>query len=227
MVTPKCMVSAISDTVFPEARLAYGGRLNGVANPDVFYVAAGSTILHRVTLGDPITTLSPYPGSAIRGLVIDPNNYQRVFVLDSLSRVWGSFDEGATWTNLTETFGIFTSNAYTIEVVSFSTDPNDTVLVVGGVRGVFRFRHPGIVTGMDDGWHILGKDLPNGIVWDLHFNYEDNVLVAGMLGRGAWKLPFFDCSASPSVACGKSTEAGSSTSSAGTDPPLVPPQPVE
>lgn len=207
--------------------LAYGGRLNGVANPDVFYVAGGSTILHRVTLDGPITSLSAYPGSAIRGLVIDPNNYQRVFVLDSLSRVWGSFDEGATWTNLTETLGIFTSNAYTIEVISVSTDLNDTLLVVGGERGVFRLRHPPIVTDIDDDWHILGKDLPHGIVWDLHFNYEDNVLVAGMLGRGAWKLPLVDCSASSFVACGKSTEGGPSTSSPGTDPPLVPPQPVE
>src|SRR5205085_1678512 len=40
--------------------MAYGGRLNGVANPDVFYAGSGAHVLHRVHVGDPLTTLSAY-----------------------------------------------------------------------------------------------------------------------------------------------------------------------
>ena len=62
--------------------LAYGGRLNGEANPDVFYVGAGPNIFHRVDRGGPITTLSAYPGVRVRTLVIDPQNYQTIYVVD-------------------------------------------------------------------------------------------------------------------------------------------------
>jgi len=73
--------------------MAYGGLLNGEANPDVFYVGAGPNIFHRVNIGDPIITLSAYPGTRIRDLVIDPLNYRTIYVLDFLNRVWASFDD--------------------------------------------------------------------------------------------------------------------------------------
>jgi hypothetical protein len=37
-------------------------------------------------------------------------------------------------------------------------------------------------------WTRLGTNLPHGLVLDLRYNYTSNVLVAGILGRGAWKL---------------------------------------
>src|SRR5262249_10268555 len=57
----------------------------------------------------PIAVLS-YPGSGILGLVIDPQNYRHVFVLDTNSRVWGSFDEGASWIELTANLAALSSS---------------------------------------------------------------------------------------------------------------------
>jgi hypothetical protein len=69
--------------------MAYGGRLAGSPKPDVFYAAQFTTILHRVTLGGPITTLTGYPGGVVLSLVIDPQNYRHVFVADENSRGLG------------------------------------------------------------------------------------------------------------------------------------------
>ena len=175
--------------------MAYGGRLTGAPAPDVFYVGAGSTIRHRVTLGGPITTLSTYPGGIARSLVINPQNYQQVFVLDSLSRVWGSFDQGASWVNLTANLPTLSNDVRVLEIFGGSSDPRHVVLIAGGAGGVFKMREP----GPERTWSVLGKKLPHGFVLDLHYDSTDNLLVAGILGRGAWTLPnaFQDGSADP------------------------------
>jgi hypothetical protein len=76
--------------------MAYGGRLAGMPYRDVFYIGAmgiGPTgltvpvIFHRAALSGPITTLNSYTGNYIAGLVIDPQNYRHVLVLDSDNRV--------------------------------------------------------------------------------------------------------------------------------------------
>ena len=121
--------------------IAYGGRLAGVAKPDVFYVGASIGILHRVTLGGPITMLS-YPGGVILSLVIDPQNYRHVFVLDTNSRVWGSFDEGVSWTELTANLPSLSSSVRVLEVVRPAAQGKPTVLLAGGLGGVFQLRHP-------------------------------------------------------------------------------------
>ena len=53
--------------------------------------------------------------------------------------------------------------------------------------------------GAERTWTVLGKKLPHGFVLDLHYDSTDDVLVAGILGRGAWTLPnaFQDNSADP------------------------------
>ncbi len=174
--------------------LAYGGLLNGVPYPDVFYVGAGPTIRHRVALGGPITTLSAYPGGRVRTLAIDPQNYQTLYVVDFLNQVWASFDQGASWIDLTANLASLSSDIRTIEVVPLDASKH-TVLIVGGLGGVFQ-RKLGTERdgddeneGEDDGWHALGKGLPPAFVRDLHYNSANDILIAGTLGRGAWTLP--------------------------------------
>jgi hypothetical protein len=167
--------------------IAYGGRLGGVPKPDVFYVGVDAAILHRVTLGGPITMLS-YPGGFILGLVIDPQNYRHVFVLDSNSRAWGSFDEGASWIELTANLPALSGSIRTIEFVRPAAQGRPAVLLAGGLGGVFQLRNPQTPGGQ---WKPLTRQLPHGLVLDLHYDANDDVLVAGFLGRGAWTLSGF------------------------------------
>lgn len=171
---------------------AYGGRLCGVDNPDVFY--AGTTtrsgasigyprILKRVNLGESLVSLDSYPGGSVRAIAMDPQNYQRVFVADSLDEVWSSMDGGITWQNLTLNLRDFTKD---IRTLAAFYEENKLQLTVGGLDGVF------ILSSQDSKWKSLRKNLPHGLVFDLHFNEDDQLLVASILGRGAWILNLSD-----------------------------------
>lgn len=169
--------------------MAYGGRLAGTPQPDVFYVGTGGGILlHRVVLGGPITTLSSYPGGEALSVVTDPQNYRHVFVLSADSRVWGSFDEGVSWTELTANLASLSSSIQVLEFVRPAAQGKPAVLLAGGLGGVFQLRHPQTPGAQ---WTPLTSQLPHGLVLDLHYDANDDVLVAGFLGRGAWTLSGF------------------------------------
>src|SRR5439155_26732814 len=72
-----------------------------------------------------------------------------------------------------------------IEIFSASPSPADDVLMVGNLGGAFEMVHPGTPGAK---WTTLGDGLPHALVLDLHYDYTDNLLVAGTLGRGAWSL---------------------------------------
>jgi hypothetical protein len=165
--------------------LAYGGRLSGVAFPTVFYVGAGSTIFHRVS--GSIVTLPAYPGAVVRTIVMNPQNYQQVFVVDSNNRVWGSFDEGASWIEVTANLLSLTSQVDTIEIFSPDQTIRNMVLIAGGFSA-FEMRRPGAGGAS---WTPLSTGIPNALVQDLHYDYTNDVLVAGSLGRGSWTLSIF------------------------------------
>ena len=168
--------------------LAYGGRLGGTAFADVFYVGAGATIYHRVS--GSIVTLPAYNaagGGTVHTIVMNPQNYRQVFVGDFANRVWGSFDEGASWIELTANLPSLTSQVDTIEVFSPDQTIRNMVLIAGGF-GAFEMRRPG---GGGASWTPLSTGIPNALVQDLHYDYTNNVLVAGSLGRGSWTLNSF------------------------------------
>jgi hypothetical protein len=149
-------------------------------------VGAGARILHRVHLGDPITTLSAYPGGNVMNLAVDPQDYRRLYVVDQQNRIWASADEGASWSDLTANLHQLTNDyvGRTIGIYSTPSNPN-AVLIVGAQGGVFEMPHPGQET---PNWTVLGDGLPHALVLDLHYDYTDNLLVVGTLGRGAWIL---------------------------------------
>jgi hypothetical protein len=163
--------------------LAYGSRLNGTAFPDVFYVGAGNTIVHRVTVGGPLTTLT-YPGDIVRGVVMDPQNYRRVFVLDAASKVYGSADEGGTWTDLTGNLGTLTDSVRGIELFNPNAGFQQAVLYVGGAGGVWQLPNP-TAAGT---WTPVGAGMPKVLVYGLRYDYTDNILAANTLGRGVFRL---------------------------------------
>lgn len=163
--------------------LAYGGRLGGFDNPDVFYVAGRTTISHRETSGGPITTLTTYPGANVRKIAINPEDWRRVYVVDSSSRVWASSDAGASWTNLTGNLNTLSNDVRTLEIFNPTSSPADDIVLAGGLGGVF-VKRGGNWTKLDDG-------MPNVLVSDLHYDAKDDVLLAGTYGRGALTLAHF------------------------------------
>jgi hypothetical protein len=50
---------------------------------------------------------------------------------------------------------------------------------------VFQLRDP---ASAGTAWSRLGSNLPHGLVLDLRYNEQADVLIAGILGRGAWTL---------------------------------------
>jgi hypothetical protein len=61
-------------------------------------------------------------------------------------------------------------------------------VVVGGSQGVFYEVNPGEAANPNPNWTQLGQLLPRAMVSDLRYDARDDVLVAGTLGRGAWKI---------------------------------------
>jgi hypothetical protein len=168
--------------------LSYGGWLSGVPAPDAFYAGTFGPgqplILHRNNTSKAIQTLTAYPGGGVNDLVMDPQDVRRVYVVDEQNRVWASLDEGRTWRNLTANLPTLVGQVRTIELFR-PKGGGKTVLIVGGLGGVFQLREPGTPGAT---WSRLGSNLPHGLVLDLRYNYSTNVLVAAILGRGAWTL---------------------------------------
>jgi hypothetical protein len=202
--------------------MAYGGRLNDVDHPEVFYVGAGATIYHRVSAS--IIALSAYPGSTVRTIVMNPQNYRQVFVSDNQNRVWGSFDEGTSWVDLTANFLSLSSFIWTLEVFSPDATIRNTVLIAGGGDGIFQMRRPGAAGAS---WTALSSGFPKALVQDLHYDYTNDVLVAGTLGRGSWTLSSFFRGGGGTGAIASQTPSQHSTP-ANIPPPLdLPPIPAE
>ncbi len=156
--------------------LAFGGMRGGVANADVLYAGTGGGVFVRSTAGGTLTaTTTAFPGGGVSDLALDPNDWQHIFVA-SASGVWESTDAGANWTN--RTGNLVNSNIQTIEYAEAGAV--DTVLV-GAQGGVFR-----MVTSSPGVWSEFGQHLPNAVVFDLDYDYGDDIVVAGTFGRGAW-----------------------------------------
>lgn len=177
-------VSRISTSVAADAgnggrTMSYGGRKGGIDNKDVVYFATGSAIHRRVTAGASPAAVAGYAGSTVRGIVVDPEDYDHVFAIDN-NQVFRSTNGGTSFTDIT---GDIPASAKDFRSLEFIRDGSDWAVIVGTLRGVYA----AISTGPAD-WGVVGTDLPNAYVWDMDYDASDNVLVVGTLGRGVWKF---------------------------------------
>ncbi|HEX9045655.1 MAG TPA: hypothetical protein VF988_01395, partial [Verrucomicrobiae bacterium] len=168
--------------------IAYGSRSNGVPMVDAFYVGSGNYLIHRVVAGGGYTFPQLPAGCFARSVVMDPQNYKNVYVLDYFQRVFASFNEGTNWINLTVNLTNLCPDIRCLEIFSPTNTPLNTVLVAGGQSGIFYMPRPAAGGTI---WTNLGTGLPHALFLDLHFDYANSVLVAGSLGRGAWTIQNF------------------------------------
>jgi subtilisin-like proprotein convertase family protein len=189
--------------------MVYGGRASGVDNLDLIYAIYGTGVYVRTSgSGAPLLTAAS-PGTAnLRDVAVDPTDWHKAYVVNDSGQVWSTTNNGGSWTNVTGNLGSGTADLRTLVVVIGAPGS----VVAGGTNGVFRMAtdNPGV-------WNQLGTGLPNAIVHDLDYDAADDTLVAGTLGRGAWKLtPVNEVGNFPSLSIGNAsvTEGNSGSTNA-------------
>jgi hypothetical protein len=178
--------------------MAYGGRLGGVARPDVAFVGTtGSTKMFlRSTAGGPFRPLSSYHGDAPLDVAIDPGNWHRAYVVDASNRVWATLNGGRSWRNVTGNLHALTpsltvangsTSLRTAAIMNRGTSLGGETVLVGGFGGVFALRSAGLGSSRPR-WVKLGDGMPNVVVTDVQYDTKDDLVIAGTFGRGAWTL---------------------------------------
>ena len=165
-------------TLVPNANaMVYGGYLDGVANPDVLWVVSDTGVYLRTSATGTLAKTG-YTGGAARDIVVDPTDWQKAYVIDA-NNIYYTADGGGTWTNITHG----DARLVGLQSVQFVAAGNASSVLVGGQNGVFESQ--GGTTGV---WNKLGADLPNVAVESMVYDSQDDVLIVGTLGRGAWEL---------------------------------------
>ncbi len=157
--------------------IIYGGYRDGVANPDAMWVASDAGLFVRTAAGAGF--LQVIIGEVV-DIAVDPTDWQRVAVVIKLgprSLVFMSTDFDSF--NLIGDF-----NNVDLRAVEYFNSGTTDVVVVAGSNGVY------YSTTIDSlgTWSPLGEDLPNAPVYDIEYDVQDNILVVGTLGRGAWQF---------------------------------------
>lgn len=149
-------------------------------NPDFLLLGSGTQLHRRTTAGGSISALATLPGT-VTDVAVDFDDIERVFAITD-STVQRSINGGATLTAITGNL-----------ISGFSPGTLRAMVFVPGTL-------PGVVVAADRGvfvayadtqfstWFRLGSELPQAVVFELEYDRTDDVLVAGTLGRGAWRL---------------------------------------
>lgn len=150
-------------------------------NPDYLCFAVANAIWVRPGVGQPLASVGTAGAATLRDVAADPGNTARLFAASS-NTVYLSTTSGASVSAINGNLASFNPGEF--RSLAFVPDPGDRALLLGTDRGVYvAFASSGYST-----WSRLGSGLPNAPVFTLDFDAGDNVLVAGVLGRGAWKL---------------------------------------
>lgn len=162
--------------------IAYGAA----GNPDALYIGVGDRVFSRTAPAPAaVAALATFPGAGsgrtVTDAVFDPDDANRVFVSNT-GTVYMTADAGATWTDVTGNLLGFSPS--TLRSLAYATTPLGDALILGTQVGVFYATE---ATGFSH-WQRLGNALPVVPVFDLAYDPDDDLLVAGTLGRGAWKL---------------------------------------
>ncbi|HKV09343.1 MAG TPA: RTX toxin [Thermoanaerobaculia bacterium] len=163
--------------------LAYGAG----GNPNALYVGAANRVFIRTAAYPaPLVASATFPGNAtalvVTDIVLDPSDANTAYVTNQAG-VFRTTNAGASWTTLTG--NLLSLNPSTVRSIALVTTPAGDAVIVGTQNGVFYANEASGFTT----WSRLGNGFPVVPVYDLDYDAADNVLIAGTMGRGAWKLP--------------------------------------
>ncbi len=134
----------------------------------------------RNTLAGGLLQLAPLPAAA-NDVAVDRDLPLRRFVVTN-SQVLFTSTGSAPFADITGNL-VTGFSPGTLRAMAFIPTSGSDAVVVGADRGVFFATGPAFNT-----WARLGTGLANAGVYELDYDVPDNVLVAGLLGRGAWIL---------------------------------------
>jgi hypothetical protein len=161
--------------------IAYGAA----GNADILYVGVDDQVFIRTAAPpSPLLVSVAYPGRhtsrRVAGIAVHRSKPKVAIVVDR-ANVYRTADAGATWTDITGNLQtLFPGQLFS---VAFSTSNSDGSVIVGGNNGAFIARGPSFTS-----WNAVGAGLPRAPVFDLAYESADDVLVAGLLGRGTWAV---------------------------------------
>jgi Ca2+-binding RTX toxin-like protein len=186
--------------------IAYGGFLNGVKKPEVAYVAGQDSFLtFRDTKSfgtiddfDPrVEYKTKIKGGTIRDISLNSDDYHNGAFVDDKGRVYqfkNAAKLAADITPITGNLGKFMTDLRTVEVIRTGRTDFPTLIVVGGVGGVYVTNTP---NGANTKWVQVGTNaphaLPHTVVGDLHYDStrQNDRLYVGTFGRGVWSISGF------------------------------------
>ena len=192
--------------------LAAGGVIDGVAQPNVLYVAWGNTIEEILpsatsSTGWAVLTEQIAGARVVSDIVLDPSDARTAYAVTNIGvfkRALNTQTGRYGWTSITgnlPTVGLDTAAYIPKSQLQWApgtaeADKSD-VLLVGGTVGIFRAFDP----GPGAVWTEVGSNLPNALVSELSYTQIDpgafvsrrpiasgGILLAATLGRGAWTL---------------------------------------
>jgi hypothetical protein len=156
--------------------LAYGAT----NNPDAVYMARLDTVKIRLAPPPAPLAVSPSFGATVVGVQMHTDDANTAFVATNVAAFWTT-NGGGLWINITG--NLQTLNPSTLRTLEFVKTAGNSI-VVGSLNGAF---HASAASGYTV-WQRIGTGLPTTPVYQLQYSAADDVLVAGTLGRGAWKL---------------------------------------
>ena len=114
---------------------------------------------------------------------MDPDDWRTAYAVDTRN-VYKTTNAGVDWEIISGNLDL--DNLRTLAFIE--TTSGDDALLVGSSLGIFRALNP----AADSVWTEFGRNLPNALVGDIDYSdlagSTDDVLLAGVVGRGAWSL---------------------------------------
>lgn len=171
-------VAIVANAALQGEAIAYGAA----DNANMLYVGSGAQVFVRpgVHPASLLTAAATYPGIFnVVDVAIDPTTAQTAYAIDQ-ANVFQTTDGGANWSNITGNLvtGFNPGLLRSVDVFSIS---GQHAVIVGTDRGVYWADLLPLTE-----WSTPCDGLPNAPVTDLEFDEQDEILLAGTLGRGAW-----------------------------------------
>src|SRR5262249_26219005 len=152
-------------------------------NPDVAYVGAGTDLFFRLSAASGFVKLDKFKaeaGNLITAIVMDPLDWQTVYVLTDKNRFQGTAigTKSESWHDLRGNIADYsidtqlgTKASLAFNNIQVVHTGGHTVLLVACAQGVLRLIDP----GSGSTWSRFGSGLPNTPVASLRYNATDDV----------------------------------------------------